>query len=225
MRRIHNPYPDDIDEGSEVVWNKGHVQGHVVVSRAGVRIQSCGCREAELGPGRGSPAVCSSSAEGGCAASLRSLTEVATCSSKGVALSWPKDAVQQVFSCSIVSCSFRELSIRAAWGNKSREQESSMKLGQEHTCLAAPAWEAEASVLVAEGRGECKEKQAGGKVAGGPECQGQSDSPSHPQHPSCYQIRARRLPPMVSEICLRSSGSAPDRECTLSLAHLDPCSS
>lgn len=50
----------------------------------------------------------------------RSLTELATCSRRAAALSWPKMLPSKsVFSCSIASCSFRrELSARAACGRQ-----------------------------------------------------------------------------------------------------------
>lgn len=72
-------------------------RGHVVVSgRAGVRMQSCGCREAELRARRGS-AVCSSSAEeSGCAASLGP-SQVSHLLQQGRGSLLAEDAVQQVF--------------------------------------------------------------------------------------------------------------------------------
>ena len=149
------------------MWNKGYAQGHAVASgRAGVRIQGCACRRAELRAKTGLTCsllfLCRRRL---CSKSL-SLTEVATSSSRAVALSWSKMLPSRsFFSCSIVSCSFkRELSVKAAWGRQGfREGESWMKLGQERTwsgCTCLGGW---ASVLVAEGAVNARRNRQAGR--------------------------------------------------------------
>ena len=142
--------------------------------RAGVRTQGCARRGAELRvKTRLTCSLLFLCRRRLCSKSL-SLMEVATCSSRAVALSGPKMLPSRsFFSCSIVSCCFRrELSIRAAWGRQAFcERESRMKLGQECTCSGCTCLGGWASVLVAEEAVSARRN----RQAGGPECQGQSD--------------------------------------------------